>query len=77
MYEYSVMVYPIQVTSEIGQMTGDQVAQGLTIGFQRALQLANAALRSPEFGKDWEMVSHEVVRLESHLLISFLLRRPK
>ncbi len=75
MFEYSAIVYPIEIKPEIDDATGDEVAHDLTLGFQGALGVATQILETARIGEGWEIASHDVVTLDRHLLISFLLRR--
>jgi hypothetical protein len=74
--EYSIMVHTIQLKPGIGDATSDEVSQGLTIALAQVIQTVGKAAQSLE-GGGWDVISHEITRLDRHVVISFLLSRSK
>ena len=74
-YEYSMFVKPIVLTPGIGDATSDEVARDLSQVFARLIQDTTKALELPDFREGWEIISHDVTRLDRHVVITFLLRR--
>ena len=73
-YEYSVMVQPIELKAGAADATGDE----LTVSLGNTMlplvgKLGEYAEKLPPGG--WELVSHDLTRIDRHLLLSFLLRR--
>jgi len=76
MFEYRAFVATIDLKPAIRTATSDQVSQGLTIQLAKVFDEAGKAIETFEGGY-WEITSHSLVALQSHLVVSFLLRRPK
>ena len=73
-YEYSFMVQTAELNPGIVDMTTEQVGQGLAVSLMPVVQRASNAIQSLPPG-GWEVVSHDLTRIDRHLILSFLLRR--
>lgn len=74
MTEYTILVKTTELNSAIARATPDEVTEHLTpplteVGKELS-QICETLL-----GGGWEIVSHDIARLNHHLLIAFLLRR--
>ena len=76
MIEYGVMVGSAELKPAIMMATSDQVAQTITTILNHELQKVKKALNSFQ-GGGWEIISHELTRIDSHVAVSFLVRREK
>jgi hypothetical protein len=60
----------------VGDATGDEISRELTMRVGNVTNTVSEATRQLE-GGDWEIISHDITRIDRHLAISYLLRRPK
>lgn len=75
-YQYAAMAQPIRLSKEVLDMGtpdfGIDLSNGLlhtTVGVSNSL---------PTFeGGGWEIVSHSVAEIQGHLVVTYLLRRPR
>ena len=74
MSEYSVIVTSIDLLPGIEDASKDDINAGLTQSLSQVVQKAAQGIRSLPEG-DWEIVSHDLTRLQSHLIVSLLIRR--
>lgn len=76
MVEYGVMAGSAELKPEIKTAPSDQVTQALTAILSNELNKVNKAVNSFQ-GGGWEIISHELTRIDSHVIVSFLVRREK
>lgn len=76
MFEYRGFVTTIDLKPAIRNASSDQISEALTVPLAKAFDQAGKAIERFEGGY-WEITSHSLVLLENHLVVSFLLRRPK
>ncbi|MBA7507857.1 hypothetical protein ES706_06586 [subsurface metagenome] len=69
MAEYSIVIRPFELKPDISELTGDQVAKDVTMGLAALLQDVTKAMPG------WEIIGHQLTRIDRHLVVSFLLRR--
>ncbi len=76
MFEYAIYTVSLNMKPGIEDLSSDELASELND--RLASSTGNAVLKIEEYnGGRWEIVSHHLLRLQSHLLLSFLLRRTK
>ena len=75
-YEYSIVVQDITIKPGIGDSTGSEVSEDLSRALMKPLQAVNKTVDTYQ-GGGWEIVSHQLTRLDRHLALSFLIRRGK
>ena len=75
-YEFNFMVAPVELKPEMADMDSREIAQavGRTLG-QVGRTVAGGIDSLPPGG--WEIVSHDLLRIDRHLLVTFLIRRPR
>ena len=75
MYEYAIMSETVAVKPELLVAdTKKALLDGIGMGMVRVMDVVHKSLKSYE-GGGWEIVSHDLTKLEHHLLITFLIRR--
>jgi len=74
MSEYSMMVQTAELKPGIADMTTNEVSQSLSQAFGQAVSKAAQGANTVA-GGGWEILSHEITRLDRHLVVSFLLKR--
>jgi hypothetical protein len=70
-YTYSSNIRMLDVNPEIVKLSGDRIAEITT------KQLGIAFSETEKAYPEWEIVSHSLLNLGNHLIVSFLLRQPK
>ena len=77
MYEYSLMVKTADVKLEaLATATTDELTQNVAVALGGVIDEVSKSMKSFQ-GGDWEIISHQLTRLDHYLVASFLLRRPK
>ena len=77
MYEYGIIARTVNLNLEaLSTATADRLTLDLGVGLKETVDQVSEGMKSFE-GGDWEIISHQLTRIDHHLLISFLLRRPK
>ena len=74
MGEYSMMVQTMQLQPGMSDATGEEVGKSLAVALGQIVKTVSTASQKLE-GGGWEIVSHELTRIDRHLVVSFLLRR--
>ena len=74
MYDYGFLVQTATLTNELADQTSDEVASTLTPLFGQLSERISRAVRAYPNGP-WEIVSHDITRLERHVVVTFLIRR--
>ena len=74
-YEYAFMTAIMALPPGMTDLTTEEVSHGIGAPLGRFGETLQTAI--PAFqGGGWEVVSHNLARLDGHLLVSLLLRRP-
>ena len=73
-YDYGMMFQGMTLTPGIADATSGEVAKGLTMGSGKLMQGIGNALKTLN-GGGWEIVSHSFLRIDRHLIVSFVIRR--
>ncbi|MCK4529452.1 hypothetical protein KAW18_18970 [candidate division WOR-3 bacterium] len=77
MYEYSLMVKTADVKLEaLATATTDELTQNVAVALGGVIDEVSKSMKLFQ-GGDWEIISHQLTRLDRYLVASFLLRRPK
>ena len=72
--EYAFLTTSITISQEIADATGGEVSRSIGGALGPFGEELGRAL--PEFqGGGWEVVSHDLTRIDFHLVVSLLLRR--
>jgi hypothetical protein len=75
MAEYGFILQTIDITPDMEDATGEQLAQGMAMAMNKSVQGAARGLTNiPGSGKG-EILSHNLTRIGSHLVVSFLFKR--
>jgi hypothetical protein len=76
MADYGFMVQTIDITPDMEDATSDQLSQGMAIAMNKMLSGAvNGIKNMPGASGKGELLSHNIVRVGSHLVVSFLFKR--
>ncbi|MDA0988165.1 MAG: hypothetical protein O2783_03320 [Chloroflexi bacterium] len=74
-YEYGFLVETIEVKDEIADATADELRQGFASGLAGlAHKISTMVPTLPRSG--FEVVSHDLTKIDRHLILSVLIRRP-
>ena len=76
MREYCTMVQTITLKPGLADATSNEVSQGIAVGLNNIVQKVTKGMQKLQ-GGGWEMVSHQLTRIDRHLVVSFLLYRDK
>ncbi len=76
MAEYNMMLNTIELKPGVAEATADEISKDLTMHLGEISQGMSKATESFQ-GGGWEVVSHALTRIDSHLILSFLIRRDK
>jgi len=75
MYEYCVMFETADVKPEIlVTATKDEFSQNLQVALAGVIHRVSERMKTFQ-GGGWEIMSHQLTRLDLYLIVSFLLRR--
>jgi len=74
MAEYGMIVTTGELTVGIADASADEVSQSLTVVLTEMLQKTSKGIETLQ-GGGWSIVSHEITRIDRHLVVSFLLCR--
>ena len=74
MREYCTMVRTLEIKAGMADATADEVTNDLTVSLAQAVHAASTGTQTLE-GGGWEIVSHNLARVDRHLIVSFLLCR--
>ena len=76
-YENLIMGRTIQLKPGFENRSGEDLGKEVATELGKLVSGLGNIMRSPDFseGPGWELMSHEITRLGSHLLVTFLLRR--
>lgn len=75
-FEYGMMVETGELKPGMADATAGEVSRSLTLGLGNIVQKASKGLETLE-GGGWVIVSHDLTRIERHLVLSLLVRRDK
>lgn len=75
-YDYSMMFQGMTMSPGVADLTSGELAKDLTMGSVNLLKGINGALSTLD-GGGWEVVSHSILRIDRHLIVSFVIRREK
>ena len=74
MTEYGIFVKTIELKQRLADATADEVSEGLAGGLGNYLKNLPKMLESFE-GGGWKTVSHNLTRIDRHLVLSLLISR--
>jgi hypothetical protein len=74
MAEYGMIVTSIDLKPGIEDAAKEEIGVSLTNALGQVVQKTSKGLPSLQ-GGGWEIVSHNLMRLQSHLIVSLLIRR--
>ena len=74
MTEYSSLVTSIELRPGIEDASTDQINASIAQAFGQVVKTGREGMEKLE-GGGWEIVSHSVVRIQSHLVVTLILRR--
>ena len=74
--QYATMVQVIELKPGVADFSRQEVGQGIGLEFQKlASRLPKMLTSGPFKGQTWEIVSHDVTRLDRWLLVTLLARK--
>lgn len=77
MYEYAILSEAVNVKPEVlVAATKKELLDNLGIALIRVMDIAQKSIKTFQ-GGGWEILSHQMTRLDHHLVVSFLIRRQK
>ncbi len=76
MTEYTMMLQMMELRPNIIAATREEVTNNLTSALHKTIQAVSKGIPSLD-GGGWEILSHDLTRLDRHLIVSFLLHRKK
>jgi len=77
MYEYAIMSETVNVKPEaLVAESKKELLSSLGIDLVRVMDIVHKSLNTYE-GGGWEILSHDLTKLDRHLVVSFLIRRQK
>jgi len=74
MAEYGIMVQTIEIKPVIADATANEVSQYFTAGLNQIVQKASKGLNSFK-GGSWSVVSHDLTKIDHHLVLSLLIQK--
>jgi hypothetical protein len=73
-YEYNFIVATADMTPAIADLTADELSLAMTATLNKmARSLSQSITVLP--GDGWEAMSHDILRIDRHLVVTFLIRR--
>ncbi|HEY40609.1 MAG TPA: hypothetical protein G4O18_01975 [Dehalococcoidia bacterium] len=75
MIDYGVMVQTVELKIGMADATDDEVSQSMALGLNSILNKVKNAIKNMPEGGEWEIINHQLTRIERHLIVSFLLGR--
>jgi len=73
-YDYGFLVQTAALNVDLADLTSDEVASSLSPLLGQLGERISRAIRAYPNGP-WEIVSHDITRLERHVVVTFLIRR--
>ena len=73
-YDYGMMFQGMTLSPGIADMTTDEVAREMTMASGKLVKSISQGLKTLQGGR-WEVISHSLLRIDRHLLVSFAIRR--
>ncbi len=74
MVEYGMIVTTGELKAGMADATASEVSQSLTVVLSQMVQRASKGIETLQ-GGSWKIVSHEITRIDRHLVVSFLIHR--
>ncbi|MCK5600315.1 hypothetical protein KAR91_00430 [Candidatus Pacearchaeota archaeon] len=74
MAEYGMMVQTIEIKPDIADAPASEFSQYFTAGLNQIVQKASKGLNSFE-GGGWSFVSHDLTKIDHHLVLSLLIQK--
>jgi hypothetical protein len=74
-YHYAVVIRAATLTPFLARATDKEVAASLSQTLNQIMLETSQSLDESPDGPGWELVSHNLIRLDNHLVVSFLVRR--
>ena len=74
--EYATMVQTAELKPGLADFTSDEVGQNIAVGLSQVLQKASKGLQTLQ-GGGWEILSHDLTRIDRHLVVSLLICRDR
>jgi hypothetical protein len=73
-YHYGFVIRAATLTPFLARATENEVATSLSQTLNQIMLETSHALDESPGGPGWELVSHNLIRLDNHLVVSFLVR---
>ena len=74
-YEYSSIVDAIELKAGLADTSLSEFREAMAFALQNSVAKLPSAIQSKLLGEDWEVVSHDLTRIDRYLLLTVLLRR--
>ena len=75
-YRYGMIVDSMELTAGLADLTSREMLDEIGVGLQTSPRKLSEAIQTLPPG-DWKVISHDVVRIDRHLIVTYLLRRPE
>lgn len=75
-YDYQLFANPHPLAPGTDKMSTEELTVGLTTALAPMVGQIGETLDSLD-GGGWEIVSHELTKIENNLILTFLVRRPR
>ena len=73
-YEYGFIVNTLELKIGLADATSEEVSQGMALALSDLAKSLSKAVQTAPQGP-WEIVSHDLTRIDRHLIVTFLSRR--
>lgn len=73
-YEYGFLVQTGTLTAGLADASSEEMGRGFAQLFGPLAERVSNAIRAYPNGP-WEIVSHDITRIDRHLVVTFLIRR--
>ena len=73
-YDYGMMFQGMTLKPGIADQTTDEVAKAMTMASGKLVKRISQGVNTLD-GGGWEVVSHALLRIDRHLLVSSMIRR--
>ena len=75
-YDFNFITSSIQLQPGFADLSSEEASQALVLPLRNMANLLSKGVADAP-GGNWEVVSHDILRIDRHLVASFLIRRPK
>jgi hypothetical protein len=74
MSDYGMIVQTLTIKPDMEDASSDEVSKEMSVGLGQLLHKVTTGLKNLPNTKDAELLSHNITRVGSHLIVSFLFR---